>query len=130
VDQIQPAFLRKKDGPLKIESYVTPLTAAALSVFAQIIFQITISLLNGGSYFVIKIRGEFCHSVNGTAMFEDFFKEFCFCLRASRKSALRPKILTANSLVHPIIPLSYYKDNYDFPGFKGNIGYCYLISFL
>jgi hypothetical protein len=73
---------------------------AALSVFAQFIFKIAIFLSNGGPYFIIKIWREFFHAVNGPAVFEDLFKEFSFCLRTSRKSALRSKIFTANHFVH------------------------------
>jgi hypothetical protein len=47
---------------------------AALSVLAQFIFQIAISLSNGGPYFIIKIWREFFHAVNGPAMFQDLFK--------------------------------------------------------
>jgi hypothetical protein len=78
--------------------------AAAFSVFAQVVFKIAISLLNGSAHFVIEIRGEFCHAVNGAVMSEDLFKEFCFCLRASGKGALGSEIPTVNSLAHLITP--------------------------
>jgi hypothetical protein len=67
---------------------------------AQFIFQIAISLSNGGAYFIIEIWREFFHAVNGPAMFQDLFKEFCFCLCASHESALRPKIFAVNHFVH------------------------------
>jgi hypothetical protein len=77
---------------------------AALSVFAQLIFQITIFLSNGGAYFIIEIGREFFHLMNGPAMLQDLFKQLYFCLRASRKSAFRPKIFTAKHFVHIHIP--------------------------
>jgi hypothetical protein len=80
------------------------LLTAAFSVLAQFIFQIAISLSDGGAYFIVKIWGEFFHAVNGPAMFQDFFKEFYFRLRASRKSALRPKIPTADHFAHVDTP--------------------------
>jgi hypothetical protein len=40
------------------------------------------------------------HLVNGAAMFQNLLKKFCFSLRASRKSALRPDIFAANHFVH------------------------------
>jgi hypothetical protein len=74
--------------------------SAALSVFAQLVFQITIFLSNRGAHFIIKIWREFFHAVNRPAMFQDLFIEFRFCLRASCKSALRPKVFATNHFVH------------------------------
>jgi hypothetical protein len=71
---------------------------------AQFIFQIAISLSDGGAYFIIKIRREFLQAVNIPAMFQNLFKEFGFCLRTSRKSTLRPKIFAANHFVHVKTP--------------------------
>ena len=58
--------------------------------------------------------------MNGSTVFQNPFKEFCFCPGTRREAAPRLKILAANHSVHVPIPLSYYKDNYHFPGFKGD----------
>jgi hypothetical protein len=72
----------------------------ALSVFAQLIFQITIFLSHRSPDFVIKIWREFFHAVNSPAMFQNLLVQFRLCLGASCKSALRPKIFATDLLVH------------------------------
>jgi hypothetical protein len=60
----------------------------ALSIFAQLVFQIAIFLSHGGPHFIIKLWREFLHAVNGPAVFQNVLIELCFRLCASRKSAL------------------------------------------
>jgi hypothetical protein len=78
--------------------------AATVFVFAQLVFQIAIILSNRGTYFIIKIWREFFHAMNGPSMLQNLFKEFCFCLRTCRESAVGPKIFAAYRLVHVKAP--------------------------
>jgi hypothetical protein len=85
-----------------------PLTAA-LSVFAQLVFQIAISLSHGGADFIIEIRREFLHAMNGPAVFQGLFEELCFCLRASRERALRSQLPAVHHFVHMKTPFLIIK---------------------
>jgi hypothetical protein len=70
----------------------------------QFIFQVAIFLPNGGNHLIVKIGRELFHPVYGPAMFQGLFKEFCFCLGASRECALIPEIFAAHCFSHKNTP--------------------------
>jgi hypothetical protein len=73
---------------------------AALSVYAQLVFQIAVSLFNSGAHLTVDVRRKILRAVNGSTVLQNLFEKFCLCPCTSRKRAARLEIIATDHFIH------------------------------